>query len=172
MAISIKRNPTPRDINHAQNGSYAAGREGVRNKDINTLLSWKMTPQQILDFSYAYSRQGNIYAGDTQYSNGNLSPSGLVDSCTATKLIASIASPRGLTYNGLWDWGQSKAGVYYEKTNNTRLQEGSTGRVEGMINSEDYATSRLESSAYYLGIKCAFLLAGGPDADAGNGMEP
>ena len=29
----------------------------------------------------------------------------------------------GLTYNGLWDWGQSKAGVYYEKTNNTRLQE-------------------------------------------------
>lgn len=51
----------------------------------------------------------------------------------------------GLTYNGLWDWGQSKAGVYYEKTNNTRLQEGSTGRVEGMINSEDYATSRLES---------------------------
>ncbi len=77
----------------------------------------------------------------------------------------------GLTYNGLWDWGQSKAGVYYEKTNNTRLQEGSTGRVEGMINSEDYATSRLES-AYYLGIQCAFLLAGGPDADAGNGMEP
>ena len=39
-----------------------------------------MTPQQILDFSYAYSRQGNIYAGDTQYSNGNLSPNGLVDS--------------------------------------------------------------------------------------------
>lgn len=21
----------------------------------------------------------------------------------------------GLTYNGIWDWGQSKAGVYYEK---------------------------------------------------------
>ncbi len=93
MAISIKRNPTHWDINHAQNGSYAAGREGVRNKDINALLSWKMTPQQILDFSYAYSRQGNIYAGDTRYSNGNLSPNGLVDSCTATKLIASIASP-------------------------------------------------------------------------------
>lgn len=88
-----KTEPDAWDINHAQNGSYAAGREGVRNKDINTLLSWKMTPQQILDFSYAYSRQGNIYAGDTQYSNGNLSPSGLVDSCTATKLIASIASP-------------------------------------------------------------------------------
>ncbi len=67
-----KAEPDAWDINHAQNGSYAAGREGVRNKDINALLSWKMTPQQILDFSYAYSRQGNIYAGDTQYSNGNL----------------------------------------------------------------------------------------------------
>ena len=75
-----KTEPDAWDINHAQNGSYAAGREGVRNKDINALLSWKMTPQQILDFSYAYSRQGNIYAGDTQYSNGNLSPNGLVDS--------------------------------------------------------------------------------------------
>ncbi len=32
-----------------------------------------------------------------------------------------------------------------KKTNNTRLQEGSTGRVEGMINSDEYATSRLES---------------------------
>jgi ferric enterobactin receptor len=67
----------------------------VRNKDINALLSWKMTPQQILDFSYAYSRQGNIYAGDTQYSNGNLSPDGLVASCTATKPTVCIASPGG-----------------------------------------------------------------------------
>ncbi len=62
------------DINTQQNGSYAAGREGVRNKDINTLLSWNLTPEQIIDFDYSYSRQGNIYAGDTQYSNGNLSP--------------------------------------------------------------------------------------------------
>nr|VXZ85766.1 Enterobactin outer-membrane receptor [Klebsiella pneumoniae] len=38
-----KTEPDARDINHAQNGSYAAGREGVRNKDINALLSWKMT---------------------------------------------------------------------------------------------------------------------------------
>ncbi|WP_312664863.1 TonB-dependent receptor plug domain-containing protein, partial [Pantoea sp. CTOTU49201] len=44
------------DINTAENGSYAAGREGVRNKDINTVLSWKITPLQIVDFSYGYSR--------------------------------------------------------------------------------------------------------------------
>jgi len=133
------------DINQAQNGSYAAGREGVRNKDINGQLSWKITPTQIVDFDYGYSRQGNIYAGDTQYSNGNLSPNGLVSSLYGDETNRMYRQNYGLTWNGIWDWGQSKAGVYYEKTNNTRLQEGSTGRVEGMINSDTYDTSRLET---------------------------
>ncbi len=31
---------------------------GVTNKDINSVFSWKMTPQQILDFEAGYSRQG------------------------------------------------------------------------------------------------------------------
>ncbi len=75
-----KTEPDAWDINHAQNGSYAAGREGVRNKDINALLSWKNDPATNSRFQLRlYSRQGNIYAGDTQYSNGNLSPNGLVD---------------------------------------------------------------------------------------------
>ncbi|MGY6030560.1 TonB-dependent siderophore receptor [Phytobacter sp. AG2a] len=133
------------DINQAQNGSYAAGREGVRNKDINGQLSWKITPTQIVDLDYGYSRQGNIYAGDTQYSNGNLSPNGLVSSLYGEETNRMYRQNYGLTWNGIWDWGQSKAGVYYEKTNNTRLQEGSTGRVEGMINSDTFDTSRLET---------------------------
>jgi ferric enterobactin receptor len=133
------------DINLAQNGSYAAGREGVRNKDINGQLSWKMTPTQIVDFDYGYSRQGNIYAGDTQYSNGNLSPNGLVSTLYGEETNRMYRQNYGLTWNGIWDWGRSKAGVYYEKTNNTRLQEGSTGRVEGMINSDTNDTSRLET---------------------------
>lgn len=133
------------DINQAQNGSYAAGREGVRNKDINGQLSWKITPTQIVDVDYGYSRQGNIYAGDTQYSNGNLSPNGLVSTLYGDETNRMYRQNYGLTWNGIWDWGQSKAGVYYEKTNNTRLQEGSTGRVEGMINSDTFDTSRLET---------------------------
>ena len=133
------------DINTAQNGSYAAGREGVRNKDINALLSWKITPTQIVDFNYGYSRQGNIYAGDTQYSNGNLSPDGLVSSLYGDETNRLYRQTYGITHNGIWDWGQSKFGVYYEKTSNTRLQEGSTGRYEGMINSDTYNTSRLEN---------------------------
>ncbi|MBN6045102.1 TonB-dependent siderophore receptor [Citrobacter sp. ku-bf4] len=133
------------DINTQQNGSYAAGREGVRNKDINALLSWKLTPQQIVDFDYSYSRQGNIYAGDTQYSNSNVSPDGLISSLYGDETNRMYRQSWGLTHNGIWDWGQSRFGVYYEKTNNTRMQEGSTGKVEGMINNTEYATSRLES---------------------------
>ncbi|PLR51262.1 TonB-dependent siderophore receptor [Chimaeribacter arupi] len=133
------------DINTAQNGSYAAGHEGVRNKDINALLSWKITPTQIVDFNYGYSRQGNIYAGDTQYSNGNVSPNGLVSTLYGDETNRLYRQNYGITHTGIWDWGQSKFGVYYEKTNNTRMQEGSTGRVEGMINSDAYDTSRLEN---------------------------
>ncbi|WP_343550651.1 TonB-dependent siderophore receptor [Pantoea sp.] len=133
------------DINTAENGSYAAGREGVRNKDINTVLSWKITPLQIVDFSYGYSRQGNIYAGDTQNSNSNASTDGLVESLYGDETNRLYRQTYGITHNGIWDWGTSKLNFNYEKTNNTRLQEGTAGRTEGMINSETYATSRLES---------------------------
>ena len=81
----------------------------------------------------------------TQHSNGNLSPNGCVSSLYGHETNRMYRQSYGLTHNGIWDWGQSKVGVYYEKTNNTRLEEGSTGKVEGMINSDKYNTSRLES---------------------------
>lgn len=133
------------DINTAQNGTYAAGREGVRNKDINGVLSWKITPTQIVDFSYGYSRQGNIYAGDTQNSNGNNSAGGLVEALYGSETNRLYRQNYGLTHNGIWDWGTSKLSFNYEKTHNTRLGEGAAGSVEGMINSRTFSTSRLES---------------------------
>ena len=133
------------NINTAENGSYAAGREGVRNKDINGVLSWKITPTQIVDFSYGFSRQGNIYAGDTQNSNSNASAGGLVESLYGAETNRMYRQSYGIVHNGIWDWGTSKLNFNYEKTNNTRLKEGTAGRTEGMINSETYATSRLES---------------------------
>lgn len=131
------------DINTAENGSYAAGHEGVRNKDINAVLSWKLTPLQIIDFTYGYSRQGNIYAGDTQYSNGGNIP--LIQSLYGDETNRLYRQSYGLVHNGIWDWGQSKLSFNYEKTNNTRLQEGTAGSTEGRINSTDFSTSRLES---------------------------
>ncbi|ORM71507.1 outer membrane receptor protein [Pantoea rwandensis] len=144
------------DINTAENGSYAAGREGVRNKDINGVLSWKITPLQVIDFSYGYSRQGNIYAGDTQNSNSNASADGLVESLYGAETNRLYRQSYGITHNGIWDWGTSKLNFNYEKTNNTRLKEGTAGRTEGMINTDEFATSRLES--YRAGGEVSFPL--------------
>ncbi|MBN3189868.1 TonB-dependent siderophore receptor [Pectobacterium brasiliense] len=137
------------DINRNQNGSAAAGREGVRNKDLNTLLSWKLSPQQIVDVEAGYSRQGNIYTGDTQFS---LDPSSLGSNVPESLAQRGAETNRlyrqnyAITHNGIWDWGQSKLGFSYEQTNNTRMQEGFTGRTEGAIAADgDYKTSRLKN---------------------------
>ncbi len=76
---STKRRPTPRDINRGhqseRTGIYAdtlpAGREGVKNKNIDGLVRWEFAPMQSLEFEAGYSRQGNLYAGDTQNTNTN-----------------------------------------------------------------------------------------------------
>ncbi len=51
------------DINSPVGTKNAAGHEGVRNKDINGVVSWKLNPQQILDFEAGYSRRGEYLCG-------------------------------------------------------------------------------------------------------------
>ncbi|EAP9279917.1 TonB-dependent siderophore receptor [Salmonella enterica] len=132
------------DINSSAGTKNAAGREGVTNKDINSVLSWKMTPQQILDFEAGYSRQGNIYAGDTQNSTSNAVTKSLAQSGRETNRL--YRQNYGLTHNGIWDWGQSRLGFYYEKTDNTRMNEGLSGGGEGRItNDQTFTTNRLTS---------------------------
>ncbi|WP_374258153.1 TonB-dependent siderophore receptor [Yokenella regensburgei] len=132
------------DINSSAGSKNAAGREGVTNKDINSVFSWKMTPQQILDFEAGYSRQGNIYAGDTQNSSSSAVTKNLAQSGQETNRL--YRQNYGLTHNGIWDWGQSRLGFYYEKTNNTRMDEGLSGGGEGRItNDQQFTTNRLTS---------------------------
>ncbi|MGK0736633.1 TonB-dependent siderophore receptor [Yokenella regensburgei] len=132
------------DINSSAGSKNAAGREGVTNKDINGVFSWKMTPQQILDFEAGYSRQGNIYAGDTQNSSSSAVTKNLAQSGQETNRL--YRQNYGFTHNGIWDWGQSRLGFYYEKTNNTRMDEGLSGGGEGRItNDQQFTTNRLTS---------------------------
>ncbi len=42
------------------------GAEGVKNKNISGLVRWEFAPMQSLEVEAGYSRQGNLYAGDTQ----------------------------------------------------------------------------------------------------------
>ena len=107
--------------------SVVAGREGVRNKDVNGLLSWQFTPEQSLDLEASYSRQGNIFAGDTMLNSGG----DFVNSLTGKETSVLQRSSFSATHNGSFDWGSTKASLTHDLTRNARLNEGLAGYGEG-----------------------------------------
>ncbi|PWB33878.1 TonB-dependent siderophore receptor [Pseudomonas sp. SDI] len=107
--------------------SLMAGREGVRNKDINGMLSWKINPQHTVDLEASYSRQGNIFAGDTMLNAGGA----FVESQNGKETNIMQRSAFALTHHGDFDWGSSMAALSYDLTRNDRLNEGLAGWGEG-----------------------------------------
>lgn len=136
-------------INERSGDYVVAGREGVRNKDISALLSWNMSEQQQLDFDFSYSRQGNIYAGDSQNNNLEITSSRNV---VAQELYGAETNRMyrqsyALTHKGDWQWGSTKFTAQYDRTTNSRLREGLTGGPEGRIlGTDDYVDSVLKTS--------------------------
>ena len=138
------------DINQDHTGtgsSLAAGREGVRNKDINGLLSWALDDRQTLDLESGYSRQGNIYTGDV----GTGATDSLVGGSTINQWLGRETNTMyrqnfSVTHRGDWDFGTSRVLAQYEKTRNNRLLEGQTGSVDGDISANaDKTTSTYDS---------------------------
>jgi len=126
------------DINEGhqslRTGSYAntlpAGREGVEDKDVNGQLRWEFAPQQSLEFEAGYGRQGNLYAGDTQNTNSNA----LVKSNYGKETNRLYRQDYSLTWNGGWDSGVTASSwAQYEKTRNSRTNEGLAGGTEGIF---------------------------------------
>jgi ferric enterobactin receptor len=107
--------------------SLMAGREGVRNKDISGLLSWTIDPANTLDLESSYSRQGNIFAGDTMLNAGGEFVESQVGKETNVMQRSSFAA----THRGDYDWGSSMASLSYDLTRNDRLNEGLAGWGEG-----------------------------------------
>jgi len=125
-----KTNADDADINAERQvgaDTLVAGREGVRNKDISGLLSWQLNPDHSLDLEATYSRQGNIYAGDTMLNGGGAFVNRLYGKETSVIQRSSYA----LTHNGEYDWGSSTASLAYDYTRNERLNEGLAGGGEG-----------------------------------------
>ncbi|WP_392559936.1 FepA family TonB-dependent siderophore receptor [Orbus mooreae] len=142
-------NKTDADDYGINSSDNVAGREGVRNKDINSSFKWTLDDHQYLTFDLGYSRQGNIYTGDTQNSTPPVDDTipNLAKSGAETNRM--YRQSYGVTYNSYWDFGEAKLTFQYDKTNNTRLNEGLSGRVEGAISSDlEFSTSRLKN--YYL----------------------
>ena len=132
------------DINAGHGNDSAAGVEGVRNKDIAGRLQWKISPAQTLILDSSYSRQGNIYNGDTQNSNPR---SALVNSLADSKAETArlYRSAYSLTYDGAWEWGDTKNVISYERTINSHLPEGLAGGPEGSYTGLDFVQSRLKN---------------------------
>ncbi|WP_455942094.1 FepA family TonB-dependent siderophore receptor [Neisseria sp.] len=132
------------DINTGHGNDSAAGVEGVRNKDIAGRLQWKISPVQTLILDSSYSRQGNIYNGDTQNSNPR---SALVNSLADSKAETArlYRSAYSLTHDGAWEWGDTKNVISYERTVNSHLPEGLAGGPEGSYTGLDFVQSRLKN---------------------------
>lgn len=115
-------------------GDYAdtmpAGREGVINKDINGSVRWDFAPMNSLEFEAGYSRQGNLYAGDTQNTNSNQ----LVKEKYGKETNRLYRQNYALTWNGGWDNGVTTTNwAQYERTRNSRIPEGLAGGTEGIF---------------------------------------
>ena len=132
------------DINAGHGNDSAAGVEGVRNKDIAGRLQWKISPAQTLILDSSYSRQGNIYNGDTQNSNPR---SALVNSLADSKAETArlYRSAYSLTHDGAWEWGDTKNVISYERTVNSHLPEGLAGGPEGSYTGLDFVQSLLKN---------------------------
>ena len=142
-----KTNPDARNINAARSQLNAdglaesAGREGVVNQDLNALFSWRPDARNTVDLEAAFSRQGNLYAGDTMLN----STSSFSDSLYGKETSALYRESLGLTHRGVWDWGTSRAALGYDYTRNARQNEGLAGGGEGMPVDLGRATSRLRN---------------------------
>ncbi|HHQ6589009.1 TPA: TonB-dependent siderophore receptor [Serratia fonticola] len=149
------------DINQGhqseRTGTYAntlpAGREGVVDKNIDALLSWEFAHLQTLDFQYAYGRQGNLYAGDTQNTNTNA----LVQSNYGKETNRMYRETYAVNYRGAWDSGVSTNNyVQFERTRNTRLAEGLAGGTEGIFANDSYNTTRLDDFTAHSEVSIPF----------------
>ncbi|KAF1065434.1 MAG: Ferric enterobactin receptor [Pseudomonas citronellolis] len=130
-------------INAVHGGAGYAGREGVRNKDINGLLSWKIDAQQSLDLEAGFSRQGNLYAGDTQLSNKAITARELINGLVGHETNRLYRDTFAITHHGDWAWGKTLSYAQYEHTRNNRLLEGSVGSQEGLILGSNFGESEL-----------------------------
>lgn len=140
-------------------GTYAdtvpAGREGVENKDIHGKLRWEFAPRQVLEFSAGYSRQGNLYAGDTQ----NTNTSALVQDNYGNKTNRLYRQDFATTWTGVWDNGIStRSYAQYENTRNSRMNEGLAGGTEGIFSDSGFSTIQLEDVLLHSEISVPFEL--------------
>ncbi len=132
-----------------------AGREGVENKNINGVVRWDFAPMNSLEFETGYSRQGNLYAGDTQNTNTN----DLVKKNYGKETNRLYRQTYSVTWNGGWDNGITTSNwAQYEHTRNSRKGEGLAGGTEGIFSSNQFSDIDLSDVMLHSEISVPFDL--------------
>ncbi|HAT1558851.1 TonB-dependent siderophore receptor [Raoultella ornithinolytica] len=151
------------DINQGhqseRTGIYAdtlpAGREGVENKNINGVVRWDFAPMNSLEFEAGYSRQGNLYAGDTQNTNTN----DLVKKNYGKETNRLYRQTYSVTWNGGRDNGITTSNwAQYEHTRNSRKGEGLAGGTEGIFSSDQFSDIDLSDVMLHSEVSVPFDL--------------
>ena len=154
-----KTDPDANTINANAGNATAAGVEGVRNKDIAGRLHWKINPSNSLTLDTSFSRQGNIYNGDTQNSNGTgITSQLLADGIEETARI--YRSAFALTHTGSWNWGDTKTWLSHDRTNNSRMPDNLAGGPEGSYNDTYFTNSKLTNTTLHSEAYIPFTAAG------------
>ncbi|MBN6079444.1 FepA family TonB-dependent siderophore receptor [Aggregatibacter actinomycetemcomitans] len=120
-----------------QDNTRYAGREGVRNRDVAAQLVWNITPDQKLTFDATYSRQGNIYNGDTQNSSVLVSQAMQTSRQLALQKAETSTLYRqsySLTHEGKWGAFDNRTYFTFDQTRNYHYPEGLLGSMEGAYN--------------------------------------
>ncbi|MCC9596130.1 MULTISPECIES: FepA family TonB-dependent siderophore receptor [unclassified Rubrivivax] len=114
-------------VNTDEDGNFlAAGREGRRNRDVNGLLRWQATPDQVFEFESGFSRQGNIYTGE---SVTGVNPTEELIGDEVRRVYRQTAA---VTHKARWgDLGDSRIVLQYEDTRTANCRKGSVGGTEG-----------------------------------------
>lgn len=111
----------------------AAGREGNRNRDLNALLRWDLTPDQVLEFEAGFSRQGNIYVGEVPQ-NTNAANTALIKELAenGAELRRTYRQTASVTHRAnLGELGKSRVIFQYENTRNSNCKKNPAGGPEG-----------------------------------------
>ena len=119
-------------------GTFPAGREGFKNRDVSGVLSWKPAAGHKIDFEASYGRQGNIYVGDTQNTNTD-KKTGYVKSSLGGETNRIYRQAYSITHSGDWSADtHTLSYLQYEQTRNTRTLEGLAGGTEGLFTGQDF----------------------------------
>lgn len=156
-----KTNADAVDINAAVvSRGLAAGVEGVKNQDLAGRLHWKINPSHSLTFDSSFSRQGNIYNGDTQNSNNPSTTTQTILNQGIEETSRIYRSAYSLTHNGNYNWGDSKSYISYERTINSRFPDGLAGGPEGSYTGTEFVDSKLGNLRLSSEVYVPFNLAG------------